>query len=115
MAASPILNRFLSDVKTLAIQPRNGWQLQNFLQIEPPLPEIYNQMVVELRQSYPSGEPNSETKLLRQCEDVVPRVNSAGPSWTSFCAFMKLYLVFLRDARPQNLLETYNELRGLVK
>lgn len=111
---TPVLNRFLSDVTEL-VQSRNGPRLQDFLQIEPPLPDIYGQMVEELRRYYPSGQ-QGDAELLRRCEALVPRTKGGGgSSWTAFASFMKLYFTFLREVNVENLLETYNLLKGLLK
>lgn len=108
---TPVLDRFLSGLAEL-VRNRDGAQLQDFLQIEPPLSEIYQQMVEELRQRYPNGS-QKEVDLLRRCEALVPR-SKVGSSWTAFPTFMKLYFTFLRDVNVENLLETYNLLKGLV-
>ncbi|PYI11775.1 COP9 signalosome complex subunit 12 [Aspergillus sclerotiicarbonarius CBS 121057] len=107
--ATPTLDRFLSSVADL-VKARDGSQLQDFLQLEPPLPDIYRQMVVELRQHYPSGP--KEADLLRRCEALVPK--SKGASWAAFATFMKLYFTFLRDVNLDNLLDTYDLLKGLL-
>ena len=107
-----VLNRFLGDIAAI-VKEHNGTKLQDFLQIEPPLPSIYGQMVDELRHFYPSGQ-SGDAELLRRCESLVPR-GKGNSSWTAFPAFMKLYLTFLRDVNLENLLETYNLLKGLLK
>ncbi|GIK06003.1 hypothetical protein Aspvir_010121 [Aspergillus viridinutans] len=108
---TPVLDRFLAGIADL-VKERDGAKLQDFLQIEPPLPDVYRQMVDELRQQYPSGSPK-EANLLRRCEEVVPRAKGAS-SWAAFPTFMKLYFSFLRDVNVDNLLETYNLLKGLL-
>jgi hypothetical protein len=110
--ATPVLDRFLSGITEL-VRNRDGAKLQDFLQIEPPLSEIYQQMVVELRQHFPNGS-QKEADLQRRCEALVPRAKG-GSSWTAFPTFMKLYFTFLRDVNVDNLLETYNLLKGLLK
>ncbi|PYI20044.1 hypothetical protein BO99DRAFT_421856 [Aspergillus violaceofuscus CBS 115571] len=107
--ATPTLDRFLASVADI-VKSRDGAKLQDFLQIEPPLPDVYRQMTNELRQHHPSGP--RETDLLRRCEGLVPK--SKGSSWTAFATFMKLYCTFLRDVNVDNLLETYDLLKGLV-
>ncbi|KAE8133657.1 hypothetical protein BDV38DRAFT_274109 [Aspergillus pseudotamarii] len=107
---APVLDRFLSGISEI-IRNRDGSKLQDFLQIEPPLSDIYRQMVEELRRQYPSG--SKEADLLRRCEGLVPRTKN-GSSWAAFPTFMKLYFTFLRDVNVDNLLETYNLLKGLV-
>lgn len=108
---TPVLDQFLSSVAELT-QNRDGAKLQDFLQIEPPLSNIYQQMIQELRRRYPP--PNGDNELLQRCESLVPRVKG-GSSWTAFPTFMKLYFTFLRDVNVENLLETYNLLRALLK
>lgn len=108
---TPVLDHFLRSVAEL-IQNRDGAKLQDFLQIEPPLSDIYEQMIQELRRRYPS--PQGDNRLLQRCESLVPRTKG-GSSWTAFPTFMKLYLTFLRDVNVDNLLDTYNLLRALLK
>ncbi|KAL5363107.1 hypothetical protein BJX96DRAFT_112928 [Aspergillus floccosus] len=107
---TPTLDRFLSSIADL-VKNRDGAQLQDFLQIEPPLSDVYCQMVDELRRRYPNVA--DEADLLRRCEGLVPRAKGSS-SWTAFPTFMKLYFTFLRDVNVDNLLDTYNLLKGLL-
>ncbi|KAJ5917742.1 hypothetical protein N7454_010117 [Penicillium verhagenii] len=107
-----ILDQFLANLSEL-IQKRDGSRLQDFLQIEPPLSNIYQQMTDELRQRYRPG-PKTDAELLRRCEALVPRTTEESSSWSAFPTFMKLYFTFLRDVNVDNLLETYNLLRALL-
>lgn len=109
---TPVLDNFLASVAEL-VRDRDGPKLQDYLQIEPPLPEIYHTMVDELKSHYPAG-PQGDAELLKRCETLVPRARAGSP-WTPFPVFMKLYLTFLRDVNVENLLETYNLLKGLLK
>lgn len=111
MAATPILDQFLGSLVEL-VQNRDGAKLQDFLQIEPPLSDIYQQMIVELRQRYPPG-PESDTALQQRCEGLVPKTKG-GSSWSAFPTFVRLYFSFMRDVNVENLLETYNLLKGLL-
>ncbi|KAJ5220520.1 hypothetical protein N7468_009724 [Penicillium chermesinum] len=108
---TPILDEFLASIANL-VRDRNGAQLQDFLQIEPPLPPTYERMIQELHQQYPPG-PQSDTELQRRCEPLVPKTKG-GSSWTAFPSFMRMYFTFLRDVNVDNLLETYNLLRALL-
>ena len=110
--ATTVLDQFLGSVADL-VQKRDGAKLQDFLQIEPPLSDIYQRMIEELRQRYAPG-PRSDAELQQRCEALVPRAKGAS-SWTAFPTFMKLYLTFLRDVNVDNLLETYNLLKALLK
>ncbi|EGD85218.1 hypothetical protein H113_09019 [Trichophyton rubrum MR1459] len=108
---TPVLNNFLDSIGGL-LQSRDGTKLQDFLQLEPPLSAIYNQMTTELRQRYPAGD-NKDTELLSKCESLTAE-GQLGSFWPAFPPFMRLYLTFLRDVNVDNLLETYNLLKGLL-
>lgn len=110
---SPVLDRFLSSIAEL-VRNRDGVKLQDFLQLEPPLPDVYQQMAAELRQQFPPGSSQKDSDLQKQCEGLVPR-SKGSSSWPAFPTFMKLYFSFLRDVNVENLLETYNMLNGLLK
>jgi hypothetical protein len=112
MAATPILDQFLSGLAAI-VQDRDGAKLQDFLQIEPPLSDIYQRMIEELRQCYPPGS-QSDTVLQQRCEGLVPKTEG-GSSWSAFPTFMRLYFTFMRDVNVENLLDTYNLLNGLLK
>lgn len=107
---TPVLRNFLESIRGL-IQSRDGAKLQDYLQIEPPLSPVYTQMVAELRQKYPS---NKDGGLLSVCEGVLSG-NGPGSSWSAFPLFLRLYFTFLRDVNIDNLLETYELLRTLLK
>lgn len=111
VVGTPILDSFLTSIAEL-VKNRDGSKLQDFLQIEPPVPEIYERMVLELKAHYPSGQ--GDTELFKRCEAAAPRTKGGTP-WTAFATFMKLYFSFIRDVNVGNLLETYNLLKGLVK
>ncbi|KAL4865390.1 hypothetical protein BDV12DRAFT_200137 [Aspergillus spectabilis] len=106
-----VLDRFLTSLAEI-VRDRDGTKLQDFLQIEPPLSDVYGQMVDELRQKYPNGSAK-ESDLLRRCEGLVPKSKESS-SWTAFPTFVKLYFCFLRDVNVENLLETYDMLKGLL-
>lgn len=108
---TPVLDQFLSSLAEL-VENRDGAKLQDFLQIEPPLSDIYLRMIDELRQRYPPSL-QQDSELLKRCE-AVSRFKG-GSSWTAFPTFLKLYLTFLRDVNVDNLLDTYNLLKGLLK
>lgn len=110
MGQTPVLDQFLGSLQEL-VQKRDGAKVQDFLQLEPPLSDIYQRMISELRDHYTLG-PKTDNELLQRCEPLVPR--SKG-SWTAFPTFVKLYLTFLRDMNTDNLLETYNQLKALLK
>lgn len=108
---TPVLDEFLRSVAEL-IQTRDGAKLQDYLQLEPPLSDIYQRMIHELRQRYPG--PQGDNELLQRCENLVPHTKGSS-SWSAFPTFMKLYFAFIRDVNLENLLETYNLLKSLLK
>ncbi|EGD97734.1 hypothetical protein TESG_05135 [Trichophyton tonsurans CBS 112818] len=108
---TPVLNNFLDSIAGL-LQSRDGAKLQDFLQLEPPLSAIYNQMTTELQQRHPAGG-DKDAELFSKCESLTAG-GQLGSSWPAFPPFMRLYLTFLRDVNVDNLLETYNLLKSLL-
>lgn len=107
-AQTPILDKFITSISQL-VTAREGDKLQDYLQIEPEWPPIYYQMVKELRSTFPKDSPRSDAKILAKCERL------GKGTWIAFPMFMRLYFTFLRDVDVNNLLETYNLLRALLK
>ena len=109
----PIIDKFLGEIAWI-IKEQNGAQLQNFLIIEPPLPPLYNQIVNELRQAYPT---NSHAALENKCTAFIPEIDESedGGSRSSFITFMVKYFAFLRDVNVDNLVETHDMLKALLK
>jgi hypothetical protein len=110
---SPVLDNFCSEIADI-LRNRDGARLQDFLQVEPPLPIAYDQLVEELRRQYPKGDAAKEAELEKKCETLLPKVRSGGSPWIAFPILIRLYLRFLRDVNVDNLLETYELLKGLV-
>lgn len=111
---TPVLDNFCSEITEL-IRTRNGSRLQDYLQVEPPLPEVYTQMVTELRGRYPKGAAGKEAELVKKCESLMPSRTRSGSPWIPFPILMRLYFTFIRDVNVENLLETYELLKGLLK
>lgn len=112
--ATPVLDNFCSEI-TEIVQARNGNKLQDYLQVEPPLPEVYTQMVDELRRRYPKGVAVKEADLVKKCESIMPSRTRSASTWTPFPILIRLYFTFIRDVNVENLLETYELLKGLLK
>lgn len=106
---TPVVDSFISSIADL-IRNRDGAKLQDFLQIEPPLPPVYHDMIAEMRKQYPQNGKNDD-QLLGKCESVVP----SGGSWSAFPIFLRQYFTFLRDVNVENLLDTYDLLKALLK
>lgn len=109
----PTIDRFLGEIIRV-VQENNGSQLQDFLIIEPPLPPLYTLIVAELRQAYPVG---SHPALENKCNSFIPAYveGDDGGSRASFITFMVRYFSFLRDVDVNNLVETHDMLKALLK
>ncbi|SMR56130.1 unnamed protein product [Zymoseptoria tritici ST99CH_3D1] len=99
------------------IQNHNEDQLAQWMIIEPPFPNEYQQLISEVRQLYPKG---NESALEDKCRQVLSAardgVDGSG-TWSQFILFMVQYLVYLRDLQPDkdHLLETFESLSLLQK
>ncbi len=107
------IEKFLREIVRI-IQERNGAQLQDLLIIEPPLPPLYTQIVHELRGAYP---PASQTSLEQKCKEFIPEYEEGDDSGSrsTFITFMVKYFSFLRDVDVNNLIETHDMLKTLLK
>lgn len=111
--STPTLDKFLREVARI-LQQKNGVQLQNYLILEPPLPPLYNIIVNELRQTFPA---NKQDALEAKCKALLPEDEEGdeGGSWTAFISFLVQYFAFLRDVNVDQLVETHDMLKALLK
>ena len=109
----PTLDQFLGEIAGI-IKEKNGTQLQEYLIYEPPLPPLYNKIVSEIKQFYPLS---SQKALENKCISFIPEYDEGdeGGSRTSFVMFMVKYFAFLRDLNIENLIETHDLLKALLK
>ena len=109
----PTLDQFLGEIAGI-IKEKNGSQLQAYLIYEPPLPPLYDKIVAEIKQFYP---PTSQKALENKCISFIPEYDDGdeGGSRTSFVMFMVKYFAFLRDVNVDNLIETHDLLKALLK
>lgn len=107
------IDQFLGGISQI-LREKNGTKLQDYLVLEPPLPTLYLTLVSELRQAFPTG---SEDKLETKCNKLLPQDEEGdlGGSWTAFISFLVQYFVFLRDVNPDQLVETHDMLKALLK
>jgi hypothetical protein len=107
-----IIDQFLVEIEQI-LKAKNGGKLQDYLVLEPPLPPLYNKIVSELRQIYPADK---QDLLESKCEQIlsVDDEGDAG-SWTAFVSFLVQYFAFLRDVNVEQLLETHDMLKSLLK
>ena len=109
----PTLDQFMGEIARI-IKEKNGIQLQEYLIYEPPLPPLYNKIVSEIKQFYP---PNAQKALENKCISFIPEYDEGedGGSQASFVMFMVKYFAFLRDVNVDNLIETHDLLKALLK
>lgn len=109
----PTIDKFLGEIIKILLA-RNGTQLQQYLIIEPPLPPLYDQIVGELKQVYPAS---SQAALEAKCKSFIPErdEDEPGGSRIPFISFMVKYFAFLRDVNVDNLVETHDMLKALLK
>ena len=112
----PTLDKFLGEISKI-IQDKDGAKLQDFLVIEPPFNNnpLYFQIITELKQAYPVT--SSQDALENKCKSFIPEHDESedGGSRASFITFMVKYLSFLRDLSIENLVETHDMLKVLLK
>ena len=115
--STPTIDQFLSAIAGF-IRSKDASQIQKYILVEPPLPDIYSTLVSELRTVFP---PSGGQTLERKCNALLPEDldrnpnDSEGTSWPAFVSFMGEYLEYLRDVNVQNLVDTHQLLSGLVK
>ena len=112
--ASPTVDQFLGEIVSI-LRARDGDKLKQYLLIEPPLPRAYTSLVNEVRRAYPR---RSQDRLEGKINALLPLQDegeSAGGSWPSFVSFLVHYFGFIRDVNPEQLLETYELLKALLK
>ena len=107
------INEFLTSISRF-LRAKDAIKLQEWLKVEPPLPNIYYTLGEELRASYRNSDA-----LERQIVKLVPENDNAradeGDTWPGFIAFIKEYLEFWRDVNFDDLLATHTQLSSLVK
>ncbi|KAI4157071.1 MAG: hypothetical protein L6R39_000785 [Caloplaca ligustica] len=110
--ATPTVDRFLSEIGRL-MREKNGNMMSNFLHYEPPWPPLYNQMIFELRHTYPVFQ---QSALERKCTEALPaeEEGDGGGSFSSFVSFLAKYFAFIRDVDVSQLLETHDKLKALL-
>ena len=111
--STPTIDKFLGEIAGI-LQKRDGSQLRDYLVLEPPLPPLYGQMVIELKQAYPVF---NQAPLEKKVNDFIPEYEEGdnGGSNASFIAFIVKYFTFLRDVDVDQLVETHDMLKSLLK
>ncbi|KAF2195053.1 hypothetical protein K469DRAFT_698615 [Zopfia rhizophila CBS 207.26] len=120
-ASMGMVETFLRETNEV-LRERDGERLQDFLVIEPPFKPIYENLIAEVRQSYPQDDEGKDRKRLEEriqgfmteCEEI-PSENGVVGSWSAMVQFLAEWLAFLRDLNVENLLDTYLRLSELLK
>lgn len=110
---TPTIDKFLGEIARI-LREKNGAELQNYMVLEPPLPPLYNQIVDELRKTYPVF---NQAPLEAKSKEFIPEYEEGdeGGSWSSFITFLVKYFIFLRDVNVNQLVETHDMLKSLLK
>ncbi|KAK3669224.1 hypothetical protein LTR78_010898 [Recurvomyces mirabilis] len=113
MAQTPLLGQYLVQINGF-ISARNETSLADWIALEPPFNQHYQDMVKELQAAYPRG---SDDALEQRCTAALKAAveGDDGSPWTSFVKFMVQYLAYLRNvsAEASRYLETYELLSEL--
>ncbi|KAH0541467.1 hypothetical protein FGG08_004077 [Glutinoglossum americanum] len=115
--STPTIDTFLVAIAGF-LRTKDAVQIQDYLRVEPPVPEIYLTLGAEVRQFYPPEFEESHL-LEGKCSSLLPEFDDGpdpveGGSWPGFVEFMKSYLEFWRDVNFENLVDTHELLSGLV-
>ncbi len=110
--SSSIIDRFLKEIADI-IKQENGPKLKEYLILEPPFPDLYIQIINELRQTYPVFNQGA---LEGKVTSFIPEYDDSedGGSRSTFISFMSKYLIFIRDVDIDSLLETHDMLKSLL-
>jgi hypothetical protein len=107
------IKTFLTSISNF-LRAKDSTSLQDWLRVEPPLPDVYYKLGEELRKSYQNSDA-----LERHISTLIPDNDNGKPdegdTWPGFLAFMKEYLEFWRDVNFEDLVTTHAQLTSLVK
>lgn len=121
MSTTPTIDQFLSEI-ALILRAKDGAKLRDYLILEPPLPPLYEVIVAELRQAY--SQPGAEERLEAKCRAGLPEYDDTAAAaaekeevvaWPVFVSFLCQYFLFLRSVNPEQLVETHELLKALLK
>ncbi len=124
--AMAILDEFLSSLSGFLLT-KDQLQLQLFLRVEPPLPEQFQQLRIELK----SGR-HDRKRLEQHIDRLIPiradekeekdkdkrgerGKREEGDAWPGFQNFIREFLEYWRDVNFEDLVETHTQLTAVVK
>ncbi len=96
---TPRLAQFLHSIAGF-LQAKDAESLKQYLLVEPPMPDAYGELSIELQDV--------------DIEGAVALIDN-DDAWPGFLAFMRLYLEYIRTVNSEDLLETHTQLNVLVK
>ncbi|PBP27239.1 COP9 signalosome-like protein complex subunit 12 [Diplocarpon rosae] len=107
-----VIDQFLSSIFQF-LKHKDVLQLQAFFRVEPPLPDEFTQLGLELRNSWTNSK-----SLEQYIETALPfnddNNSDEGGAWPGFLAFVQNYLEFWRDVSFEDLLRTHSQLTTLI-
>jgi hypothetical protein len=107
-----VLELFLSSILKF-VRAQDATSLQDYLRVEPPLPDNYAQMAKELQRF--QNTTQIETFVTTSLPEKPANSGGDGDVWPGFIAFMVDYLDFWRNVNFEDLLNTHAQLNQLVK
>ncbi|KAI1470239.1 uncharacterized protein F4812DRAFT_258080 [Daldinia caldariorum] len=108
-----VIAQFLTGVRDI-LKRLDGEALRDWLKVEPPLPQEYYNLALELKSSY--QDDGALEKLIEKSlpeEDDVPE--GQGTTWPGFISFIKDYFLYWRDVEFDDLLGAHQLLTALTK
>jgi hypothetical protein len=109
-----LVTQFLTGIRQYVLAADDD-NLQNWLKVEPPVPDTYHQLRAELQSAFPSNS-DSLQKLIDRClpeEDDVPE--GRGSPWPGLNAFITEYMEYWRDVDFNDAVKLYTQLSNLLK
>lgn len=107
-----ILETFLTSISEF-LRQKDSNKLKQWLWVEPPAPDHYTQLGLELKAAWQDGKKLEKLidKLVKESED---ETSDEGGTWPGFNAFLKEYLIYWRDADWNDMLGTNQRLSDVV-
>ncbi|KUJ16699.1 COP9 signalosome-like protein complex subunit 12 [Mollisia scopiformis] len=106
------LDGYLADISQF-LKTKDDEKLQNYLRVEPPLPDDFTQLSLELKKSW-----RDSSRLEKHVERLIPMSDDdkadEGGSWPGFLAFIQEYLEYWRDVNFDDLVRTHDQLSSLA-
>ncbi|CAL3965300.1 unnamed protein product [Diplocarpon coronariae] len=107
-----VADQFLSSILQF-LKRKDALQLQAFFRVEPPLPEEFTQLGLELKTAWTNSK-----SLEQYIENALPFTDDdntdEGGAWPGFLAFVQSYFEFWRDVNFEDLLRTHLQLTTLI-